>query len=121
MNNYIISIKKIVSTIINTYSQQIKNLNLLVKNFTKNTQSEKNNIITKIKNIIYNYSIDNIQTNKKIYIIMSQLLNENKILRTLLIKQKPDKNFIFHEKQNFIDKEYNIYQFIFPIKILEKL
>ena len=120
LNNYIISIKKIVSTIINTYSQQIKNLNLLVKNFTKNTQSEKNNIITKIKNIIYNYSIDNIQTNKKIYIIMSQLLNENKILRALLIKQKPDKNFIFHEKQNFIDKECKLnfnYDFL---KILNK-
>ena len=92
-----------------------------MKIFSKNSKIENNNIILKIKNILAEYSISELKTNKKICLIIRQLIYENKILRSLLITKKPNINDFYHEKQKLIQKEfklnnYNYDDFLFKIK-----
>ena len=108
LNNYIISLRKIINTIIMVYSEQINKLSKNMKIFSKNTKIENNNIIIKIKKILEEYYTTELQTNKKINLIIKQLINENKILRYLLLAKKPNKNDFFQEKLNLIEKDYNL-------------
>lgn len=110
LNNYIISIKKIIASIITTYSQEIQKLTQIVKQFTKNSKFENSNIINKVRIAIDNYSLQELEKDKKINFILKQLLTENQFLRNLLIKQRNDKNYFLKEKQKqtIIDKEYKL-------------
>ena len=108
LNNYIISIKKIVSTIIKTYSEQIYNLSQIVKKIEVNSKSQSQNILIKIKNAIDKYSSQELNKNKKINLITTQLIQENKILRKILIMQKPDKNNFLKENQILLDKDHKL-------------
>ena len=108
LNNYIISIKKIVSTIIKTYSEQIYNLSQIVKKIEVNSKSQSQNILIKIKNAIDKYSSQELNKNKRINLITTQLIQENKILRKILIMQKPDKNNFLKENQILLDKDHKL-------------
>ena len=110
LNNYIISIKKIIASIITTYSQEIQKLTQIVKQFTKNSKFENSNIINKVRIAIDNYSLQELEKDKKINFILKQLLTENQFLRNLLIKQRNNKNYFLKEKQKqtIIDKEYKL-------------
>ena len=123
LNNYIISTKKIFATIITTYSKQIKNLTKIVKNYISNSKSEYQDKINKIKNVINKYSLQDLEKNKKVNSIIQQLIQENKILRKILIIQKPDKNYYSQEKQGFIEQEYKLnfnYDFLKNLNKIDK-
>ena len=123
LNNYIISIKKIVATIITTYSQKIKSLKQIVKNYISNSKSEYRDKINNIKNVINKYSLQEIDKNKKTISIIQQLIQENKILRKILLIQKPDKNYYLKEKQGFLEQEYKLnfnYDFLKNLNKIDK-
>ena len=123
LNNYIISIKKIITTIITTYSNQFQNLTQIVKNYIINIKSENHNKIDKIKSAIYEYSSEESEKNKKANSLITQLIHENKILRKILMIQKPDKNYFFKEKQGLLEKDYKLnfnYDFLKNLNKIDK-
>ena len=108
LNNYIISIKKIVITIINSYSKEIQRLSQIIKNHTTNTKTENKNFLFKIKNVVDKYSSQELERNKRINLIIMQLIQENKILRKILMSQKPDKNYLLQDNQELIVKDHKL-------------
>ena len=123
LNNYIISLKRIINTIILTYSKEIKKISNNVKNYSKNSKMENNNIIIKIKKSLEEYSNRELQLKKKIFFLIKQLLIENKFLRYLLINKKPNKNDFYEEKEKLINNEaklnFNYDDFLVKIKKIE--
>lgn len=123
LNNYIISIKKIVATIIETYSEQIQNLTKIAKNFLINSKTEYNDKVKKIKDTIDKYSLEELEKNKRTYSLIRQLIEENKILRKILINKNPDKNYFLEEKQGFFDKDHKLnfnYDFLKNLNKIDK-
>jgi hypothetical protein len=127
LNNYIISLKKIINSILTIYSQQIQKFSQNVKIFTKNKKMENNQMIIRIKNILEEFLFKELETNKKIFSITKQLVTENKILRKILITKKPNKNDFFHERNKLIDNNkdfklnfnYNYDDFFGKLKKIE--
>ena len=113
LNNYIISLKKIINSILSIYSQQIQKFSQNVKIFTKNKKIENNQMIFRIKNILEEFSFKELETNKKIFSIAKQLVTENKILRKILIRKKPCKNDFYQERNILIDNNNNDFKLNF--------
>ena len=103
-----ISLKNIITTLISTYSQEIKKISKNVKIFSKNTKIENNDLIIKIKKILEDHSNEELQINKKISRIIKQIIFENKILRQIIITKKPNKNDFYKEKQKLIQNDYKL-------------
>ena len=122
LNNYILSIKKIIVTIISTYSKQITNLAQIVKNNVINSSSEYQNKMSKIKNVIYTYVSKELENKKRTNSLIAQLIQENKILRKILMNSRQDKNFL-QEKQSYLDKDYKLnfnYNFLKNLNKIDK-
>lgn len=127
LNNYIISLKKIINSILTIYSQQIQKFSQNVKLFSKNKKIENNQMIIRIKNILEEFSFKELETNKKIFSISKQLITENKILRKILITKKPNKNDFYQERNKLIDNNkdfklnfnYNYDDFFGKLKKIE--
>ena len=90
------------------YSEELKKLKQNMINFIKNNSIDKNKIVNTIKKVIDKYSNQEINTNKRINLIIKQLLMENKFLRKLIITQIPTRNYFFRERQNLINEEYKL-------------